>query len=468
MSNTTLRVAVIGGGFAGVCSAKYMLGFGHNVTVYEAGSNLGGLWVYENDNGRAQAYKHLCIISTRKHTHFSDLEFEPGTPSFPTHWDMHRYIQRYAEVFDVVPHVRFCTRVSAVEPESGDAGGWNVRTEEGTVERYDAVIVATGHLNEPSHPDELRKEFSGAYRHSSEYRVPDPYVGKRVAVVGMGNSGMDIASDVCGAAERTVLVARSGVVIQPKVVFGFPFSDIAIWMRERRWLPNQVRTLILSMLIFMAHGDQSRLGLRKPNARHHPTSSESIVSHIEFNRVAIKPEITKVSGKTLTFADGSEEDFDVLVAATGYKVTLPFLSGDIVPIKGNHVDLYKRIFPPHWPGLYFVGMLNPLTALNLIFEEQAKVIAKHLDGSLSLPSPADMLADIERKQALAAASYTTSPRHELEEPDAGYVDELRYLLSSARNELGRLTRTVPFVGPIKRLAWLVRSHSAQHDTPTGV
>jgi dimethylaniline monooxygenase (N-oxide forming) len=468
MSNTALRVAVIGAGFAGVCSAKYMLAYGHNVTVYEAGSNLGGLWVYENDNGRAQAYKHLCIISTRKHTHFSDREFEEGTPSFPTHWDMHRYIQKYAEQFGVVPHVRFRSRVSAVEPESGDAGGWSVRTEEGDTERFDAVIVATGHLNEPSHAEELRKEFSGTYRHSSEYRVPDPYVGKRVAVVGMGNSGMDIASDVCGAAERTVLVARSGVVIQPKVVFGVPFSDIAIWMRERRWLPNRIRTRLLSTLIFLAHGDQRRLGLRKPKARHHPTSSESIVSHIEFNRVAVKPGITKVSGNSLTFADGSEEDFDVLVAATGYKVTLPFLSNDVVPIKGNHVDLYKRIFPPRWPGLYFVGMLNPLTALNAIFEEQAKVIAQHLGGSLRLPSIGEMTADIERKRALAASLYTESPRHELEEPDAGYVSELRHLVASSGGSTRGMTSGWPFLKSLQWLAWGVRRRSAEHDTPSGV
>jgi dimethylaniline monooxygenase (N-oxide forming) len=278
---------------------------------------------------------------------------------------------------------------------------------------------------------------------------------------------MDIASDVCGAAERTVLVARSGVVIQPKVVFGVPFSDIAIWMRERRWLPNRVRTWLLSMLIFMAHGDQSRLGLRKPNARHHPTSSESIVSHIEFNRVTVKPGIRKVSGKTLFFADGTEEEFDVLVAATGYRVTLPFLSSDVVPVNGNHVDLYKRIFPPSWLGLYFVGMLNPLTALNAIFEEQAKVIGQHLAGAVRLPSKEEMIADIERKRALAAALYTESPRHELEEPDAGYASELRSFLA-LRSNSRRLNSGKACVEALKSLAWRVRRRSAQYDTPTGV
>ncbi|GAA1867085.1 NAD(P)-binding domain-containing protein [Pseudonocardia ailaonensis] len=401
-----------------------MLAAGFEVVVYEAGSNVGGLWVYENDNGRAQAYRHLCIISTRKHTHFSDFDFDASTPRFPTHWDMHRYLQRYADHFGVTPHVRFRSPVAAVEP-AGD-GRWTVRTEGGE-EVFDAVLVATGHLNEPRHAPELA-EFGGEYLHSSAYRVADPFVGRRVAVVGTGNSGVDVASDVCSVAERTVLVARSGVVIQPKVVFGVPFPDIAIGLRARPWIPAWIRNRILRTLVSLAHGNQRRLGFLPPTARTHPTSSEAIVAHIEFNRVAVKPGITAVDGKTLTFADGSQEDFDVLVGATGYRVHLPFLSPEVLPVEGNHVDLYKRIFVPGRPGLYFIGMLNPLTSLNAIFERQAHLVARCVAGEVTLPDEGAMRADIARKKALSAAIFTDSPRHELEEPDTGYVEELRDLV----------------------------------------
>lgn len=426
-TGSTARVAVIGAGFAGVSSAKYMLAAGFEVDVYEAGSNVGGLWVYENDNGRSQAYRHLCIISTRKHTHFSDFDFDAATPRFPTHWDMHRYLQRYADHFGVTPHIRFRTPVTAVEPAGSR---WTVRTA-GGAEEYDAVLVATGHLNEPRHAPEFA-EFGGEYLHSSAYRVADPFVGKRVAVVGTGNSGVDVASDVCSVAERTLLVARSGVVIQPKVVFGVPFPDIAIGLRARPWIPAWIRNRILATLVKLAHGDQRRLGFAPPPKRTHPTSSEAIVAHIEFNRVAVKPGITSIDGKTLTFADGSQEDVDVLIGATGYKVHLPFLSPEIVPVEGNHVDLYKRIFVPGRPGLYFIGMLNPLTSLNAIFEKQAQVVAKCIDGSITLPDERTMRADIERRKALAAAIFTDSPRHELEEPDTGYVQELRELARGDR------------------------------------
>lgn len=422
------RIAVVGAGAAGACAAKYMLVAGFDVTVYEAGSSIGGLWVYENDNGRSQAYRHLSIISSRKYTHFVDYEFDEGTPRFPTHWDMHRYLDGYAEHFGVKDRVRFRTPVTSVRPRfvpGDEPPRWRVTTEDGD-EEFDAVLVATGHLNEPMHVPELATGFEGEYLHSSAYRVPDPYVGKRVCVVGMGNSGVDIASGVCGVADRTVIVSRSGAIIQPKVVFGVPFSDIAIGLR-RWWIPARLRAKLVEWVIYTAHGDLRKLGIQRPNGLTHPTLSENLVMNIEYNRITVKPGITGISGKTITFADGTEEDFDVLVGATGYKVHLPFIGSDLVEVKGNHVDLYKRIFVPEWPGLCFVGMLNPRGTLNRIFEEQSALLVRYIRGELVLPSPAEMYADIEGKNRRSRAMYTDAPRHELEEPDMGYVEELHRL-----------------------------------------
>jgi cation diffusion facilitator CzcD-associated flavoprotein CzcO len=407
-----------------------MLEAGFDVTVFEAGSNVGGLWVYENDNGRAQAYRHLSIISSRRFTRFTDYDFDSQTPRFPTHWDMHRYLDSYAQKFGVKDRIRFNSPVTAVEPlfEPGkQAPRWRVTTADGYLAEFDAVLVATGHLNEPSNDPRLM-EFAGEYLHSSAYRVAGPYAGKRVCVVGIGNSGVDIASGVCAVAERTVIVARSGVLIQPKVIFGIPFSDIAIGLRKR-WIPFKLRVKIISSLIFIAHGDLTKLGIQRPARRTHPTLSESLVMNIEYNRIAVKPDIAEIDGQKITFVDGTSEEFDVLVGATGYKVQLPFLDKNILPVNGNHVDLYKRIFVPQWPGLCFVGMLNPLATLNRIFEEQSRLIARYINGEVGLPSPDDMRADIENKNRRSAAIYTDAPRHEMEEPDFGYVEELHELIS---------------------------------------
>ncbi|GAA1867182.1 NAD(P)-binding domain-containing protein [Pseudonocardia ailaonensis] len=423
-----MRVAVVGAGAGGVCAAKYMIGAGFDVTVFEAGSHIGGLWVYDNDNGRPQAYRNLSIISSRRFTRFADFDFDDRTPRFPTHRDMARYLDSYAAHFGVKERIRFRTRVAQVKPAfdpATEAPRWLLTTEAGEQEEFDAVLVATGHLNEPNHVAALR-EFGGDYRHSSTYRYADDLVGKRICVVGVGNSGVDIASDVCSVAARTVLVARSGVVIQPKVLFGVAFSDIAISLR-RRWIPARLRNRLIKAVVYTAHGDLTRLGIRAPKGRTHPTLSESIVADIEYNRVAVRPGITAIDGRRVTFADGSSEEFDVLFGATGYVVSLPFVPDDVVPVRGNHVDLYKRIFSPDWPGLCFVGMLNPLSTLNRIFEEQSRLIALHLAGRAALPSSAVMRADIAGKNRRSAQIYTDSPRHEMEEPDFGYVEELQAL-----------------------------------------
>jgi dimethylaniline monooxygenase (N-oxide forming) len=439
---TAKRVAVIGAGAGGIAAAKYMISAGFDVTVFETGSHIGGLWVYENDNGRAQAYNRLTIISSRRYTRFSDYDFDEETPRFPMHWDMARYLNGYAEHFGVKERVRFLTPVEAVEPAfvpGQDASCWNVRTRDG-VEQFDAVLVATGHLNEPRHIDEYVSAFEGDYLHSSQYRYPDPFVGKRICVVGVGNSGVDIASEVCYVAKRTVLVARSGAIIQPKVLFGTPFTDIGLALRKW-WIPYKVRARLLSWVVYTAHGDLSRFGIAKPTAKTHPTLSEAVVSHMEYNRITAKPGIKAIAGKRITFADGTAEEFDVLFGATGYDVHLPFLAPEIVPVDGNRVNLYRRIFVPDWPGLCFVGMLNPISTLNRIFEGQSKMLVQYISGEIALPAAEEMREEIREKNAANDRTYVSSARHEMEEPDIGYLESLEQLVADGtvrRHHGGRI------------------------------
>jgi len=421
MPTVVKRIAVIGAGPGGLCSAKYLVQGGHDVTVYEAGSYLGGLWKYDNDNGAAQAYRHLRIITPRSKTRFSDFDFAPGTSRFPSHTEMYRYLSDFADHFGVTERVRFRTRVTAVEPIDGAGPSdprWRVTYADesgGGSADFHFVLVATGHLNQPSH-SELLRSFGGDYVHSSQYRTPAPFVDKRVCVVGTGNSGVDAASGICTVAERTVLVARSGVVIQPKVIFGLAYPDIALGLRQP-WIPTWFRMRVVKLLTYIAHGDQSRLGFRKPEGLTHSTMSESIVSHIDFGRVQVKPGIVAINDRKVSFEDGTAEEFDAIVAATGYRVDLPFIDPSIVPVDHNHVALYLRIFSADWPGLCFVGMLNPQTALSAVFEAQSKTILQVVDGTIELPPAAEMKEDIARVREEVARLYTNSQRHALEHAD---------------------------------------------------
>ena len=429
------KVAVIGAGAAGLCAAKYLKQSGiRDITIFEIGSQIGGMWCYQNDNGRSSAYKTLHINTAKNLTNFSDYPFDASVQFFPSHWDMHRYLVSYARHFGLDPLIRFHSRVTDVKPlfkPNDEQPRWQLELADGSAHIFDRVVIANGHLSEPYHVAELQK-FAGEYLHSHHYREPEPFVSKRVCIVGAGNSAFDIASDVCINAPHCVLVARSGVLIAPKLILGHPFTDVSMRL-FRSWIPEFVRRRLLRFLVFLMHGRMTDLGFKPLTKRTHPTSNATIVQHIAYNRVIVKTGIAAVDGRTIKFDDGTANEFDTLIAATGYTVDLPFVSPDVVPVNNNRVDLYKRIAPPDWPGLYFVGMFNTTTALNQVFEWQARWIVELESGRAILPSREEMVADIEAKQRWIASAYqNASPRHAIEEEHLPYGQELKRALRRMR------------------------------------
>jgi cation diffusion facilitator CzcD-associated flavoprotein CzcO len=435
------RVAILGAGPAGICVARHLLEEGFEITVYEKGSHIGGLWVYENDSGESSAYRTLHINTAKAMTAYQGYPFPPEVQAYPDHVEMRRYLDDYADHFGVRSRVRFRSPVTAVRPQfrpGTEPPRWEVETPRGS-ECYDAVVVATGHLASPRHVSQFRDGFGGEYLHAHYYREPDAYVGKAICVVGVGNSAVDIASDVCVNARTCVLVARSGVVITPKFIFGIPFTDIMMHL-SRPWIPGRVRRFVTRWSVRITHGDMQRYGFKPLDAKAHPTSSATVISHIAYNRVRVKQGIERIEGRRIFFADGTNEEFDVLIAATGYVVDLPFLSADVVPVDDNIVDLYLRIAAPEWPGLYFVGMLNSTTALPQVFERQTTWLIEHLAGRAALPSADEMRAAIEARRMQIAREYIGSPRHALEEEHMAYFRALKRSLRADRRRAHR-TRT---------------------------
>jgi cation diffusion facilitator CzcD-associated flavoprotein CzcO len=428
------NIAIIGAGACGICAAKVMKDAGFDVTVYEIGSKIGGMWCLDNDNKLSSAYRTLHINTSRNVTRFPELDFEDDVQPFPDHKDMHRYLQRYADHFGITPLIRFNSRVTQVAPERPDQPQhkrWLVTTDNDDTKTYNAVIAASGHLHLPRHAAELKGHFTGEYLHSHQYKAPEPYVGKRICIVGVGNSACDIAGDVCVNAERCVLVARSGVLILPKLFCGKPFTDITSKL-QRRWIPYSVRRSIIKLLTWIVHGDMQKLGFKKPDKRVHVNSNGTIINDIAYRRITVKQGIDSIDNQTITFNDGSSETFDVLIAATGYKTDLPFLSPEIVPIGDNQMDLYQRIVPPHWPGLYLLGFFNTDTALNAIFRHQAQWVREIELGNATLPDASTMTQAVKDRRAWLSQHYRQSPRHHLEEESVPYIKALEQSMQAMR------------------------------------
>ena len=432
------RVAIVGAGASGLCSAKYLLQAGFDVTVFEIGTQIGGMWCYNNDSGRSSAYRTLHINTSRGVTRFSDLDFDADTQPFPDHFDMHRYLVRYADHFGVTPRIRFNSRVQQVRPAFDPAREppvWDIVLADGTTERFGAVLIATGHLTAPLHVPELQA-FGEGYLHAHYYREPEDFVGKRICVIGVGNSACDIASDVCVTSRKTVLVARSGVTILPKLLFGRPFTDITAQI-QRPWLPRKLRQKLVRALVWVAHGNMQKLGFKKSSSLSHVTSNGTVVTDIAYRRIHVKQGIEAIDGHTIRFVDGSAEEFDTIIAATGYRIDLDMLPPDVVRVDDNRLDLFMRMVPPGWPGLFLMGFFNTDTALNMVFEHQARWVREHLLGNAALPSDAEMRQAIADRTAWYKSQYRDTPRHTIEEEHVRYLTDLRATLKADAGRVGQ-------------------------------
>lgn len=432
MSTPVKKVAVVGAGAAGLCAAKTMLDAGFEVTVFEIGSMIGGMWCYENDNQLSSAYRTLHINTSRNVTRFADLDFEDGVQDFPDHWDMQHYLTRYADQFGITQRIRFNSTVINVKPDfdpAKDKPKWLLTVQGQQPEAFDTVIAASGHLHVPRHVPQFRNEFSGQYLHSHYYKEPENFVGQRVCVVGVGNSACDIASDLCVTSKRCVLVARSGVLILPKLIFGRPFTDLSSKL-QKPWIPYGVRRRLIKAMTWLVHGDMQRLGFKRPDSRTHTTSNGTIVTDVAYRRVHVRQGIERIDGKTIHFTNGSSEQFDVLIGATGYHTELTFLEPGLVRQNDTKIDLYKRIVPPDWPGLYLMGFFNTDTALMFIFEHQAKWIREIELGNAQLPAPQAMQEDLEQRRQWVKTNYRDTRRHDLEEESVPYIQALKKSLKA--------------------------------------
>jgi hypothetical protein len=416
------RFAVIGAGAGGLCAAKHLLSRGIEVAIFEVGSKVGGIWVYENDSGLSPAYRSLHINSEAKVSSFVDFPFPPDCSLFPGHAEMARYFHDYAARHDLIRRISFNSRVVAIQPEEGR---YKVRLESGAVELFDGVVAAAGHQSAPRHPPEM-KNFEGEYLHSHAYRIPEVFSGKRVLVIGAGNSGLDIAADICTVTKATVLSARSPVLIMPRMMFGVPSARVLARV-EKPFLPWQVRVWLRTMLTRVFHGRMEQWGFRTPKIRTHPASHPILFQQIAWNRIKVRPGISRIEGKQVHFADGTSSEFDSIIAATGYMTALPFLPESASPLSGTRLDLYNRVVHPSLPGVYFIGYFDITGGSNIrLMDDQADYIAAIASGAINLPSKDEMEKAIAADHAWQAKQFPDSPRYGLE------LDPRRYRKALAR------------------------------------
>jgi len=355
---------------------------------------------------------------------------------------MAEYINSYAEHFGIKDHISFSTKVVRVEKVSErwkitsvkvDNEGKDQHIYKETFVKF--VAIATGHHAKPSMPHfDGQETFPGRIFHSVEYKnaTSNGLVGKKVVVVGIGNSAVDVAVNVVelGGKKPVSIATRSGAWIIPNYILGFPADHYAC--RLFLWLPWGLSNFIFEFVIKSVSGSPWQLNLNpKMRARQtQPTVSPTLVHHIQRRNVMVKPNIAAVEGNKVVFTDGTKTTTDTIVCCTGYKIDLPFLDSSlkdlVVEENSNKIKLFKHVFVPEiGASLAFIGFVQPTSGgLLSVSEIQARWFSELCKGVIKLPLVEKMQQEIKQDQQKNESTYFASARHTIQQDPLNYNDEI--------------------------------------------
>ncbi|MFN8308701.1 MAG: NAD(P)-binding domain-containing protein [Chitinophagales bacterium] len=424
------NIAIIGAGSSGIAAAKNLMQRGfQNITLLEQSDRLGGNWIYSEEVKHASVYETTHIITSKRHSAYLDFPMPESYPDYPSHWLMAEYFEAYANHFHIKEKIRFNTTVTHVNRMAD--GRWeitSVKNDETSRTTYDALIVSSGHHWNPRFPTYAGK-FEGEFLHSHAFKNNRPFAGKKVLIVGAGNSGCDAAVEVCRVAKSTAISMRRGYHFIPKFVFGEPADVIA---NRFQWVPDALLDLVYRIVLRLENGDITRFGLQKPDHRvrqSHPVSNSELLYYVRHGKISPKVDIDHFEGKTVYFKDGSNEAFDVIIAATGFKITLPFFDKSLIDFEDKEVNLYKRFLHPEYHNLAFIGLIQASGCFWKLADYQSKLLAAIFSGSFSLPN--DLQADVAKDVAHINQHFTKSKRHLIEVDYFKYSNELIGLIAKA-------------------------------------
>ena len=384
-ANPLPKACIIGAGCSGFTTAKRLKDEGVPYDCFEASDNIGGTWYFKNPNGLSACYQSLHIDTSKWRLAFEDFAVPSDWPDFPSHSQLLQYFHDYVDHFDLRRTITFNTRVESAE--QGSDGLWNVRLSNGETRVYDVLFVCNGHHWDPRSP-EYPGTFDGYAFHAHAYSDPfDPVDmrGKNIVVVGMGNSAMDIASELSQRpiAKNLWVAARRGVWVLPKYMDG-KVADKAVLPA---WMPRALGRALARAKIRKTVGNMEDYGLPKPDHEPldaHPSVSGEFLTRAGCGDIKFKPNIKAFEGFKIRFEDDSVEEVDAVIYATGYKISFPFFSA----------------------------------------EQQAKLAVAYLVGRYLPPSPEDMSQIIAKDEKIHLGHYYASARHTIQVDFNTYVRDL--------------------------------------------
>lgn len=370
------KLLVIGAGPCGLGVAKALGDAGIPYVQAEADSEVGGNWYHG-------VYNSAHIISSRKTTEYPDFPMPAHYPDIPSRQQMADYYAAYADNFGLRENIEFGAKVVMCRPVADES--WEVELAGGKKRIFKGVVVCNGHHWDrrfPSYPG----EFAGEMIHSKDYRDSSQLAGKRVLVIGGGNSACDIVSEAARVGAEAHLSLRRGYWFLPKMLFGKPSAE-----SPAIYLPVFIQRAVLKLMLRMLIGKYSDYGLPQPDHKlfeHHPTVSSEVLHYLKHGRIKAHGDIERFEGDTVWFKDGSSIEVDVIVCATGFHVSFPFLPEGLVPVKnGNIAQLYSGCVLPTHKNIYVFGTQQVRYGVGPLITPAATLLARmiKMQDEMELP-----------------------------------------------------------------------------------
>ncbi len=402
------RICIIGAGAGGLSMARALRRHGIAYDQFERHSDVGGVW--DQKNPGSPMYDSAHMISTKTMSAFKGFPMPAEYPDYPGHRQILAYLRSFANAYDLRRDITFSTPIKSAVKEDGR---WTVTLGDGEVRHYDGVVAATGlawHPRMPSYPG----DFSGEAIHSSKYKSPDIFRGKRVLVVGAGNSGVDIAADAARSAAKTFLSMRRAYHFIPKHIFGMPADIFAL---TGSVFPMKIQQYVFAVVLKLLNGDVTRHGLRKPD--HLPLASHPIVNtaallHMAHGDLTPKVDVKRLEANEVVFEDGSREEIDMIVYATGYVHKVPFADPDLLNNSGEESNLFMRTISRKDPTFSAAGFVEINGGVYQFYDEFNDIVANYYRDLAGNSPRAAKFEEIVRSGAYDVSgnvSYVESPRH---------------------------------------------------------
>lgn len=437
------KFCIVGAGSSGLAAAKAFAEAGIPFDCLERNDDVGGNWYYGRPHSSVYASTHT--ISSKRLTEYVDFPMPADYPEYPHHRQVWEYLKSYARRFGLYERIEFNTEIGRIERAGGANSrgeGWTVRLANGDERRYRGVVICNGHNWKPRVPqfalDANGARIDSRVIHSAEYKTPDVLMGKRVLVVGAGNSGCDIAVEAAQHAAATWHSTRRGYHYLPKFWRGKPIDMLNEQLLRWRF-PLSVRRLLGAIIERVAFGSPGSNGLPVPDHKlfeSHPIINQQLYYYLAHGRIRPKPDVAALVAKQdgpleVRFVDASREDVDLVVLATGFEIAFPFLDRELLNWRNGRPELFLNVFHPERDDLFVVGLIQPDSGQFGLVDRQARLVARYIAATDRADGAAERFRRLKANSATpldGGMRYLATERHLLEVEHFSYRRKLEEML----------------------------------------